>query len=310
MNSERFARTVRGLLALFLLALAGTLVRSRLVLAQNQESDWKNHDDESDLVRIGFEIAPVPLNLEGKNRNLVGLGSFIVNAQGDCNGCHTGGLVPNFNYANGGNPYFLNPGPTKTDPSVYLSGGTDFGPAVFPSPPGGFPFYPWATAPIPASYPPAEYGGYVGPNIITRNLTPDRTGLPEGGRTLVQFKQILRTGIDLDNLHPTCTSAVPVPTPANCIPPPVDGSRLQVMPWPVFHNMTDHQIEAIYEFLKTIPCISGPQSPADVAAVDPNAAYAFAQLHNDCGDPPMNRAAAVLSRGGAQLSAGRLAGGR
>lgn len=289
---------------LLLLALAGTLVRSRLVLAHEQGDDWEGEDQEKELIRIGFEIAPVPLNLEGKNRNLVGLGSFIVNAQADCNGCHTGGLAPNFNYANGGNPYFLNQ-PTKTNPSVYLSGGTDFGPALPPSPPGGFPFYAWATAPVPASYPPAEYGGYVGPNIITRNLTPDRTGLPEGGHTLEQFKQILRTGTDLDNLHPTCTSAVPVPTPANCIPPPVDGSRLQVMPWPVFHNMTDHQIEAIYEFLKAIPCIAGPQSPADIAAVDPNAAYAFAQLHNDCGASAANSAAGVLSSGNAWVSAGK-----
>ena len=31
------------------------------------------------------------------------------------------------------------------------------------------------------------------------------------------------------------------PTRANCIPPPVDGNLLQVMPWPVFHHMTDHQ---------------------------------------------------------------------
>jgi len=291
-NSERFASTIRGILVLFLLALAGTLVRSRLVLAHNQNDGWQHKDGEAELVRIGFEIAPVPLNLEGKNHDLVGLGSFIVNAQGDCNGCHTGGLAPNFNYANGGNPYLLNQAPTKTDPTTYLSGGTDFGPAVPPSPPGGFTYYSWATPPVLSSYPPAEYGGYVGPNIITRNLTPDKTGLPEGGRTLEQFKMIMRTGKDLDNLHPTCTSANP-PTPTNCIPPPVDGSKLQVMPWPVFHNMTDQQIEAIYEYLKTIPCIAGPQSPADIATVDPAAAYAFAQLHNDCGDPQAPRQDAV-----------------
>jgi hypothetical protein len=38
-------------------------------------------DDES-RIQCGFEITPVPLNLEGKNRALVGLGSYIVNAQG------------------------------------------------------------------------------------------------------------------------------------------------------------------------------------------------------------------------------------
>jgi hypothetical protein len=27
------------------------------------------------------------------------------------------------------------------------------------------------------------------------------------------------------------------------------------MPWPVFNNMSDHYIEAIYEYLSSIPCI-------------------------------------------------------
>ena len=38
----------------------------------------------SDIARVyrGFQIAPVPLNLEGKDCRLVGLGSYIVNAQG------------------------------------------------------------------------------------------------------------------------------------------------------------------------------------------------------------------------------------
>src|SRR5579864_8980195 len=74
------------------------------------------------LIREGFAIAPVPLNLAGKDPDLVGYGSYLVNAVGDCNGCHTGGGPPNFNYAPGGNPYFHQP--TKTDPTTYLEGGT------------------------------------------------------------------------------------------------------------------------------------------------------------------------------------------
>ena len=33
------------------------------------------------------------------------------------------------------------------------------------------------------------------------------------------------------------------------------------MPWPMFHNMTDHQLTAIYEYLSAIPCLelSGPE---------------------------------------------------
>ena len=43
-------------------------------------------DDSESKIQIGFAIAPVPLNLTGKNRARVGLGSYLVNAAGDCNG--------------------------------------------------------------------------------------------------------------------------------------------------------------------------------------------------------------------------------
>ena len=72
-------------------------------------------------VRIGLEIAPVTLDLRGRNRALVGLGSYFVNATGGCNDCHTS--PP---YAAGGDPF-------KGQPEVvnvarYLAGGTPFGP--------------------------------------------------------------------------------------------------------------------------------------------------------------------------------------
>src|SRR5271165_2578844 len=130
--TQRLQLTILGTTMVFAgVVLAVMLIRSPSVKAHEA-------DDEGSLIKIGFEIAPVHLNLEGKNRDLVGLGSFIVNAQGDCNGCHTAGGPPNFNYANGGNPYFEQK--TKTDPTTYLAGGTDFGPAVPPSAAvGGFP---------------------------------------------------------------------------------------------------------------------------------------------------------------------------
>lgn len=62
----------------------------------------------------------MPLNLQGKDSDLVGLGSFLANTVADYNGCHTGGGPPNFNYAAGGNPYFDQKG--KADPTVYLDG--------------------------------------------------------------------------------------------------------------------------------------------------------------------------------------------
>ena len=267
-----------ALLTLGVSALAGPLSTSPTVRAQDNGTS-----DEEQLIHIGYEIAPVPLNLDGKNseqRRLVGLGSFIVNAQADCNGCHTAGGPPNFNYANNGNPYFLNqPLGTKTDPTTYLAGGSPFGQAVPSSASvGGFP-----PGSIPPSYPPDGFPidpttgfPYAGPVIISRNLTPDKNGRPEGGHTLAEFKEILRTGKDFDNIHPTCQSNTdPNIALGACVPPPVDGSKLQVMPWPLFHNMTDHQIEAIYEYLSTIPCIDNTFSPPPAGA--PN------ELRNDCG---------------------------
>jgi hypothetical protein len=239
-----------AVLTLGAIALAGLLSSSPSAQAQDARH---NLSIEASRIKLGFEIAPVPLNLDGKDPALVGLGSYWVNAVSDCNFCHTSGGPPNFNFAPGFNPYFGQP--KKTDPTTYLGGGTDFGPAV--------PY-------IPGVYPPPNYGSYVGPDIVSRNLTPDKTGRPEGGHTFEQFKHILRTGSDLDHLHPTCITPFPVPTPPNCIPPPVDGSLLQVMPWPNFQDLTDYDIRAIYEYLSAIPCIGGPPPPSP--------------LHNDCGD--------------------------
>jgi hypothetical protein len=280
--------------------LAGMINTPRRVQAQDE-----GNGDDDQLVYIGYAIAPVPLNLEGKNpeqRRLVGLGSFIVNAQADCNGCHTAGSPPNFNYANNGNPYFLNqPLRAKTDPTTYLAGGSPFGQAVPSSASvGGFP-----PGSIPSSYPPDGYPidpttgfPYAGPVIISRNLTPDKNGRPEG-HTLSEFKEILRTGKDFDNIHPTCLSeADPNIAPGICVPPPVDGSKLQVMPWPLLHNMTDHQFEAIYEYLSTIPCIDNNFSTSPAGAPD--------ELRNDCGsDPPLIRDDVALPHGNARVNGRR-----
>ena len=55
------------------------------------QSGRADNEDDSNNSRIqqGFAIAPVPLNLDKKNRALVGLGSYLVNAVGGCNDCHT-----------------------------------------------------------------------------------------------------------------------------------------------------------------------------------------------------------------------------
>ncbi|MEO7206759.1 MAG: cytochrome C [Steroidobacteraceae bacterium] len=161
------------------------------------------HDPSSDEARIrrGYEIAPVPLNLKGKDWRLVGLGSHFVNAVADCNGCHT--ADPSVEYAPGGNPYFKGNQPKVINQSTYLA----------------------------------------------------------GGHTFAEFLQILRTGEDLDHLHPNCTATLLT----NCFP--FNGDLVQIMPWPVFQSLKEQDIRAIYEYLSAIPCIEGPAS---------------GELHNDC----------------------------
>ena len=80
-------------------------------------------DSEQSRIARGFQIAPVPLKLKGRNRALVGLGSYIVNAQGGCNDCHT-----NPPYAPGGNPFLGQPEQINT--AGYLAGGVTFGPVI------------------------------------------------------------------------------------------------------------------------------------------------------------------------------------
>jgi hypothetical protein len=208
-----------------------TLTAVMLLRSQKVHADEGDNDESK--IQQGFAIAPVPLNVAGKNRALFGLGSYIVNAQADCNGCHT--LNPAVEYTFTGNPYLLAPpfsGKTRVDPAFYLGGGTDFGP---------FPGGPVSTKPL-----------YI------RTLTPDNTGLREGGHPFSDFIEIIRHGTDFDHIHPSCASPG---NPANCLSFPFNGDRLQVMPWPTFGNMTDRDLLAIYTYLSAIPCNPGPHIP-------------------------------------------------
>jgi hypothetical protein len=163
-------------------------------------------EDNESRIQQGFAIAPVVLNLNGKNPALVGLGSYLVNAVSDCNACHT---HPPFKLY--GNPFLRQP--TMINVNGYLGGGTPI-----PLPAGGF--------------------------VISRNLTPDSSGMPEG-HTFQDFLRIMRTGVDLDT------------------PDPDKAPLLQVMPWPYFRNMSDNDLRAIYEYLSAIPCVEGgPNEPA------------------------------------------------
>jgi hypothetical protein len=227
MRVRSFRDSAAARVVLSALFLTGTLAGSAALRADD------GRDVHDPQVRIGFEIAPVSLNLQGKDRDLVGLGSYLVNAVAGCNDCHTQG--PTSEYAAGGNPFFGQPKIVNT--AAYLAGGRDFG-ALAPNT----------------------------PHIVSRNLTPDKTGRPEGGRSFAEFLHIMKTGEDLDHLHPPCSAAVTT----DCFPAtlPFDGNLLQIMPWPIFQSMTVHDLRAIYEYLSAIPCIEGPPAPS--------------VLHNDC----------------------------
>ena len=92
-------------------------------VAASQGNDENGNGISESVIRRGFQIAPVPLNLSHRNRALVGLGSYIVNAQGGCNDCHT-----NPSYLLGGDPHLGQP--ERINAPCYLSGGQAFGPFV------------------------------------------------------------------------------------------------------------------------------------------------------------------------------------
>jgi len=180
-----------GGIAVVTLAALGTLAGSR-------DSGRPGDEDRNDEARVkrGLALSPVPLDLHGRNRARVGLGSYLVNAGGGCNDCHT--CAP---YAEGHDPFSGGDGLINAE--HYLAGGTSFGP------------------------------------FVSRNLTPDENGLP-AGLTLQQFIETLRTGHD----------------------PEAPGRLLQVMPWPVYGNLTDHDLLAIYSFLSAIPHAEPGCAPA------------------------------------------------
>jgi hypothetical protein len=78
---------------------------------------------EHGLAARGLAIAPIPLNLQHKDRNLVGLGSYLANAVAGCVDCHT---FPE--YEPGGNPFLGQP--ERINRKNYLAGGRCFGPLM------------------------------------------------------------------------------------------------------------------------------------------------------------------------------------
>src|SRR5206468_1669436 len=112
---KRAARLALYMVPIAALALAGSVFA---------DDDGDRHgDDGQSRVQRGFDLAPVHLDLHHKNRALVGLGSYIVNAQGGCNDCHT--CPP---YTPDHDPYTGGDG--KANAANYLAGGQSFGPFI------------------------------------------------------------------------------------------------------------------------------------------------------------------------------------
>jgi hypothetical protein len=76
---------------------------------------------------------------------------------------------------------------------------------------------------------PAPDPTHVENPIVSRSLRPE-DGLP-AGLTFDEFVDVMRNGTDYDH----------------------EGRLLQVMGWPIFQNMTDRDLLAIYAYLGTLP---------------------------------------------------------
>src|SRR3984893_17995644 len=227
---------------------------SSMSLADDDRDKIHDRDKiKESTVQQGFAASPIPkdkLNLTGKNPYLVGLGSYLVNAAADCNGCHTfprflrpGGTVPGTNgnftgnvTSRGSDPRYGNPyldGPEQsltrqlkanTNVDHFLAGGRCFG------------FF------------------------MSRNLTPDDSGKPRG-LTEAEFIQVMRQGKDIscDPNRPNPPTYGGVVDPV-CSTPEGRGAGvsfnpgvLQTMSWPTYHSMTDTDLKAIYAYLSALP---------------------------------------------------------
>jgi hypothetical protein len=97
----------------------------------------------------------------------------------------------------------------------------------------------------------AEYlagGRQFGPDpvdhhiVYSANITPDKkkNGMP-AGLTWDAFRLVMQTGLDPYPDYP--------------------GRVLQVMPWPLYRWKTDHDLRAMYEYLRVIPHLDDNPMP-------------------------------------------------
>jgi len=130
----------------------------------DRRDDSGKRDGDDARVQAGFDYAlsqGLTLKFKRKDRDLVGLGSYLVNAVGGCNDCHT---APPFTQ----DPYAFLGAPKQVNLGCYLAGGTPFGDPTDPATP------------------------------VSRDITPWEDEKP-AGLTFAQFLHLMRTGEDPDN---------------------------------------------------------------------------------------------------------------
>jgi hypothetical protein len=196
-------------------------------------------------VANGYIAAPVPLDLAGKDPVQVGLGSYIVNVTGVCNHCHSvnqyyKAVYPQ-NYAiQSGNPYLLHrPNGPYTggivdgkatfiiDHTTYLAGGQSFGQFL-------------------------SKNLTPSPDARVANPTPSTPTYPGGDLNWKVFWGVLHNGTDIDQLVTQCGSGTL--GPVGCVSAPTNAYPLQVMPWPLVRQLTDADLNAVWQYLGAIPC--------------------------------------------------------
>jgi hypothetical protein len=215
--------------------LPSVLVAISILFASAGSASAAEDDAEisASLAQKGFEISPIPqdkLNLNGKSKTAVGLGSYLVNAVGDCSGCHSF-------------PRFL---PTGDAAGSNPAAGDPFQGSLGSQSVGG---------PVVANFNVSHYlgGGECFGPFMARNITPESNGLPQG-LTEDEFIKVIRTGEDIhcekERSDPICGVGPDTPL-------------LQVMPWPTYHSMTDGHLRAIYAYLSALPATTACNTVAN-----------------------------------------------
>ncbi len=274
-NTATRLRKVQG----FAVLVASILMYSQGARAADESSGARVDAYTAQRIAAGYAASPVPMDLTGKDPLQVGIGAYIVNTVGVCNHCHSANqyykagfpITTSDHSGQTGNPYFL-PAP--------------LGPYAFPVTQrrdGGALFQIDTTTFV--------AGGQNFGSVDSKNLTPTVNASPtsyapylavyaEGGIDWITYWAVLHNGVDIDQLFSQCGSGGP-PGPNGCAKSPTNAALLQVMPWPTVRQLTDSDLNAVWQYLSAIPCTS---NLANINAAIANS-YGGGVLINQCSQP-------------------------